>query len=70
MAYPFGALTRLCIQFAATQCQSNFGKLGGFARAGLTTNDDDLVFRHSLSDFVALCRHRQGLWELDFQGGG
>ena len=70
MTNPFGTLTWLCVQFAPTQCQSNFGKLGGFTRTGLTANDDDLVFCHSPSDFVALCRHRQGLWELDFQGGG
>jgi hypothetical protein len=28
------------------------------------------MFRHGLRNFVALCRHWQGLWELDFQGGG
>jgi hypothetical protein len=27
------------------------------------------VIRHGLSDFVALCRHRQRLGKLDFQGG-
>jgi hypothetical protein len=27
------------------------------------------MIRHGLSDFVALCRHRQRLGKLDFQGG-
>jgi hypothetical protein len=28
------------------------------------------VIRHGLRNFVALCRHRQRLRKLDFQGGG
>jgi hypothetical protein len=44
--------------------------LGGFARSGLATDDDDLVIRHGLRNFVALCRHWQRLRKLDFQGGG
>jgi hypothetical protein len=70
MTNPLASLAWRRIQSTAAQSQGNFGQLCGFARSGLTADNDDLMFRHGFSDFVALCRHRQRLWELDFQRGG
>jgi hypothetical protein len=70
VANPFATLTGRRIELATTQGQSDFWQLGGFARPRLAADDDDLVIRHGLRNFVALCRHRQRLRKLDFQGGG
>jgi len=49
----------LRIQLAPPQRQGNLGQLRGLARAGLATDDDDLVALHGLHDFGAAA----GDWE-------
>jgi hypothetical protein len=69
MADPLASLACSGVEPAAAKGQSDLGQLRGFAGSGLAADDDDLMIRHGLSDFVALCRHRQRLGKLDFQGG-
>jgi len=47
--------------------KGNFGQLGGFARAGFTADDDDLVRLHGGHDFFAARGYRQGFGEVDFE---
>ncbi len=58
------------VEFAAAHGQGNFGQLCGFARARFAADDDHLVRRNGIHDFVAFARHRERLWEFDFQGAG
>jgi hypothetical protein len=69
MANPLTPMTWQSIQPPPTQGQRNFGQLSGFSRACLSAHNDDLMVCHGLRNFVALCRHWQRLWKLDFQGG-
>ena len=45
---------------AASSRDAQLGKLGGFARAGLTADDDHRMRRDRRGDFVAPGRNRQG----------
>ncbi len=70
MADELAALACRVIQLATSHGKHNLGKLGGFARAGLPADDDHLVGRNGVHNFVAFARHRERLWEFDLQGAG
>ena len=53
-------------QLAAPHGERDFGQLGGFARAGLPADDDHLVRRNGVHDFLALAGNGQGFGEFDF----
>ncbi|TXT37275.1 MAG: hypothetical protein FD135_3721 [Comamonadaceae bacterium] len=50
------------------QSQGDFGQLGGFAGAGFTTHDDDLVRLHGGHDLLTAGGDGQVFGEFDVQG--
>ena len=59
------ALPRRLVQLATAEQQGNLRQLRGFARTGLSANDDDLVCLDGGGNFVAPGRHRQRFRKLD-----
>ena len=67
MAYEFAALARRVVELAPAHAECNFRQLRGFARAGLTTDDDNLVRRYGSADFIAPAGYGQRFGKLNEQ---
>ena len=60
-------LARARVHGATAQRQGDLGQLRGLARAGLATDDDDLVLAHRRHDVIASRRYRQIFGKRDLQ---